>query len=247
MKSIKLRIVELFTGELSDSTKQGFWLVSELVKKHKLFLLLLLTVGVFVGLVEGASIGLLAYSIVIITGETKECLDSIATASQYFPIDLCQDYNKYDMFIGVVFLSVVIQIVKAIVVYISSYLGVVLNTRISYEMQTKVFSHMMKLSYQEANSYSVGERQVILTIISTVLLIGLVLFVLPFLERIRKLGKQQRDLGILIGRRAIDYFFAVRLIKIYEKGDEVVDADVLLYLKMRYQTFKKQYSLFLFH
>ena len=261
MKSIKLRIVELFTGELSDSTKQGFWLVSELVKKHKLFLLLLLTVGVFVGLVEGASIGLLAYSIVIITGETKECLDSIATASQYFPIDLCQDYNKYDMFIGVVFLSVVIQIVKAIVVYISSYLGVVLNTRISYEMQTKVFSHMMKLSYQEANSYSVGERQVIfgssfifsklalavneliiiffvlgayffiliamswkLTIISTVLLIGLVLFVLPFLERIRKLGKQQRDLGILIGRRAIDYFFAVRLIKIYEKGDEVVEA-----------------------
>ena len=127
-------------------------------------------------------------------------------------------------------------------------------------MQTKVFSHMMKLSYQEANSYSVGERQVIfsssfifsklalavnelitiffvlgayffilmamswkLTIISSILLVCLVLFVLPFLEKIRKLGKQQRDLGVLIGRRAIDYFFAVRLIKVYEKGDEIIE------------------------
>ncbi|MGH1427726.1 MAG: ABC transporter ATP-binding protein [Arenicella sp.] len=260
MKSIKLRVAELFIGKVDDSTKRGFWLVSELVQKHKLFLLLLLVVGVFVGLVEGASIGLLAFSVVVITGETTTCLDSIATFSQYFPVDLCDNYNKYDMFVAVVVSSIFIQIIKSIIVYTSSYLGVVLNTRIAYEMQTRVFDHMMKLSYQDVNHYSVGERQHIfgsahvfsklalavnelitiffvlgayfvilmamswkLTIVSFVLLVCLVLFVLPFLGRIRSIGKEQRDTGVLIGRRVIDYFFAVRLIKIYEKSEEVID------------------------
>jgi len=259
MKSIKLHIAELLLGKIEDSAKQGFWLVSELVKKHKFFLLLLLVVGVFVGLIEGASIGLLAFSVVVITGETSTCLDFLVSISNYFPVDLCKDYNKYDMFGLIIVSSVFVQIIKSITVCASNYLGIILNTRISYEMQIRVFTHMLRLNYQDVNQYSVGERQHIfgsahvfsklalaineliiiffvlstyffilvtmnwkLTMISIVLLIVLVLFVLPFLERIRQLGKAQRDTGILIGRRVIDYFFAVRLIKLYERSEEVI-------------------------
>ena len=261
MKTIKIRLLELFIGKVDDSVKRGFWLVSELVNQHRLFLLLLLAVGVFVGLIEGAAIGLLAFSIAVITGETTKCLDGIESLSKYLPIDLCHEYNKYDMFVTIVVISIFVQIAKSLITYVSTYLGVVLSTRISYQMQSRVFTHMMNLSYQDSNSYSVAEKTALvsyskviskiaivvnnlisvcfvlatyfiililmnwkLTIFSFILLAGLVLFLIPFLEKISNLARKQRDERVLLSRKMIDYLFAVRVIKLYERTSEVINS-----------------------
>ena len=259
MKSYKLRLAELFIGKIDESVKRSFWLVSELVKQHKYFLIMLLVVGVFVGLIEGAAIGLLAFSVIVITGETTSCLDSVATASKYLPVDLCDDYNKYDMFVMIVIASIVVQIAKSLITYLSNYLGVVLSTRISFQMQSRVFSHMINMSYLDISKYSVAERTTFvsnskvfakaavvfnnlvtvcfvlltyfailitmswkLTFFAAFLLLVLILFLMPFLDRISNLARKQRDENVLLARTMIDYLFAARLIKLFERGDEVI-------------------------
>lgn len=160
--NLKKRLLRFFIGNMDISTERGFWLVVEVVNRHRLFLLLLLVIGVLLGFIEGFAIALLAVSVVIITGEDNVCPTAISKVSEYIPFDLCVDYDKHDMFIMVVVSSVLVQIFKALVTYVSGYLAVVLTTQVVYEVKNQTIGHMMRLQYEDLNKYSAGEKQVLI-------------------------------------------------------------------------------------
>ena len=261
LKQLKEQLIRFAVGNMEVSTERGFWLVVELVQKHKLFLLLLFFIGIFVGLIEGAAIGLIAFSVFIITGEKDICPEVIFKISDYIPFDICLDYNKYDMFIFVVVSSIFIQIIKAVVVYLSAYLAIVLRTRVIFDVKSRTMSHMMSLHYEDINKYSAGEKQVLisqanvfanlvpvvneiivtscvlityfallitmnwqLSIISFFLILLIFIFVIPFIKRIKEISIQQKKNRILMQKKTIDYLFAMRLIKLYGKDEQIIES-----------------------
>ena len=154
------KLVLFASGINADSSSQrGIKLIAKLIKQHKLFLCCLLFAGLFIGFIEGAAIGLLAFSVVVITGKSDSCPEGVSHFLEYTSLNLCNDYDKYQMFVWIVFLSIGVQIVKAIASYGSGYLAVILRTRVAFQMRSEVVSHLFSLPYEKSALYSAGEKQ----------------------------------------------------------------------------------------
>ena len=162
MQTLKRRIAELLVGEIDNSTKRGFWLISTLMRKHKYFLLLLLLFGVVIGLVEGAAIGMIAYSAVVVTGSDTTCPAAISKILSYTPLKVCENYDKYKIFLYLVYGSILVQVLKSLVVYASGFLGVILKTRIVYEVKKLVIAKMVTLDFYDSLKIPTGEKQLII-------------------------------------------------------------------------------------
>lgn len=256
----KKTFYQLFLKKSNDSSKRGYGLVFELIKKHRWFLVLLLCMGLVVGFIEGAAIGLIAYSAIVVTSGDSACSDFLLTITSYIYPSLCEDYDKYQVFLYLIYGSIGIQIIKSIFVYSSGFLGTVLRTRVIYEMRHKVINKMMNLDFQDSEVLSAGEKQLVisssvtlanlvpvvnqvivticvllfyiailigmdwkLTIWSVILLLFLLFVAAPFIEKIRSISFQVRGNSKVMLKKVIDYMFALRLIKLYGKNNEIVD------------------------
>ena len=162
MKSISLWLVELFLGEINDSVKKGLWLLVRLVQKHRFFISILLFLGISVGFIEGAAIGFIAYSAVVVTGSEQECSEIISQISSLFGLSVCEEYDKYKIFLYLVYASIAIQVLKSCVVYINGYLGIVLKTRIAYEVRYAVIEKLVKMDFQDSSMIPAGEKQLLI-------------------------------------------------------------------------------------
>ena len=242
-----------------QSSKQGIRLIINLIKKHQLILFLLLISGVSIAIMEGATIAILAASVIVITSKDNSCPELLVRALDFFGMKHCNDFDKYQLFIWMVLLAVFIQVVKALAIYISGYLAVILRTRIAFDMRIQIVSKLLLLSYEQSATISAGEKQALINrstklasmvpfvnefIVTVFVLITyfVILFtmnwqlflvaffmmsivfiiVTPFFQKIRKLSFQARTNSNYLLKRVIDYMFALRLVKLYAKEDDVL-------------------------
>lgn len=153
----------LFLKSSGDSAKRGYGFVFELIKTHRWFLVVLLCFGLIVGFIEGAAIGLIAYSAIVVTGDSGACSELLQKIASYTSTSFCDNYDKYKIFLYLIYASIIIQLIKSIFVYCSGFLGTVLRTRVIYEVRHRVINKMIHLDYQDSSILSAGEKQLVIS------------------------------------------------------------------------------------
>ena len=148
--------------DVNESSERGVLLVLFLAKQYTGMLLILLALGILMGVIEGGAIGAIAYSVIVITGDTVTCPASLDRMSSLFGTNWCVDYDKFQFFIIIIFFAVLIQVVKAMTMYVSGYISEVLRTRIIYQMRNKTVEHMFNLPYEVSSQYSAGEKHTLI-------------------------------------------------------------------------------------
>ena len=161
LDKLKEKAQSFFFNRISSSEQKSWRLVFGLIKEHKVFLFVLMVFGIVIGLVEGISIALIAYSVTIVVGESSECHPLLQQATDIFYVDACQPFDKYFLFVFLIVISMVVQVIKGVLSYLSNTLGVFFRTKVTFQMRQRVTSHIFSLDYKQLSAFSVGEKNIL--------------------------------------------------------------------------------------
>ena len=156
-------LFRLGTQNMSKSAERTFWLILGFAVQYKGLMATLLILGILVGFLEGASLAALALSVFVITSESGDCLGVIQTVTDTIGLDLCGRFEKQHLFLSLLGIGVCLQVGKSVIQYVSSVIGAHLEAKVGSHLQTKVVMQLMLLEYKLVNSYSAGEKQVLLS------------------------------------------------------------------------------------
>ena len=147
---------------MSQSAERTFWLILGFAIEYKGLLLSLLLLGIFVGFFEGASLAALALAVFVITGESSGCFEYIQATADMIGVDVCGRFEKQHMFLFLLGMGVCLQVGKSVIQYVLSVIGAHLQAKVGSQLQAEVVMQLMSLEYKLVNSYSSGEKQVLL-------------------------------------------------------------------------------------
>ena len=155
-------LFRLGTQSMSKSAERTFWLILGFAVQYKGLMATLLILGILVGFLEGASLAALALSVFVITSESGNCLEVLQTVADTVGLDLCGRFEKQHLFLFLLGMGVCLQVGKSVIQYVSAVIGAHLEAKVGSQLQTKVVMQLMSLEYKLVNSYSAGEKQVLL-------------------------------------------------------------------------------------
>ncbi|NKB64481.1 MAG: ATP-binding cassette domain-containing protein [Gammaproteobacteria bacterium] len=158
-KSLVNQILRLLAKRMSMSMERVFWFVLEPISQFKFVVFCVFALGVLTGFVEGISVGLIALSVVVITGEGNQCSAQISEVVDFFGLGLCVNFNKESMFILLLMTGAGTQIAKACLQYLAHVVNAYLQSKVVYYLQARVMDHIMSLHYQTLSQYSAGDKQ----------------------------------------------------------------------------------------
>ncbi|NKB75749.1 MAG: ATP-binding cassette domain-containing protein [Gammaproteobacteria bacterium] len=161
-RSLTNRVLRLFARNMSISTERILWLTLEPISRFKFGVCSVFSLGVLSGLLEGLSVGLIALSVVVITGENEQCSAQISGVVDFLGLDLCVDFDKESMFILLLLLGASGQVIKACVQYLTQVVNAYLQSKVVFYLQTRVMEHIMSLHYQSISQFSAGDKQSLL-------------------------------------------------------------------------------------
>ena len=259
LKPLVNRLLRLATTNMTMSSERAFWFVMEPISRFKVMVFWVFLLGVLTGFLEGASVGLIALSVIVITGG-DQCLPQIANVIEYTGLGLCapDSYDKEKMFIMLLIMGAAGQLIKAATQYLASVIQAYLQSNVIYYLQSRVIDHMMSLHYHQLSLYSAGDKQQFITnsqaasvvlnvlnstvvtlftficyfvllvvmswqlsVFSALILAVVSLAILPLIRRLAHIGRQIIRNGVKLAKTSIDYFQAVKLIKLYGNDTRV--------------------------
>ncbi len=140
--------------------QRALWLIVEEATFFKKFIFGAFIFNVLAALLEGVSVAAMAMGVsVVVSSENTLCVTVSSWLEMIGIGDLCENFEKTDIFLMCLGVAVVGQIARAIFQYIAVVFVAYLQTSVVGSLQKKVISQLMSLSYEQKSLYSSGEQQ----------------------------------------------------------------------------------------
>ena len=153
----KRKIASLSLRALSEHEREGVKIAFRFMFKHLAVLSIMMVAGLLAAIFEGGTIGLLGLAVSILTGgEAAGYGIELPDAIQGFVDSRLENVSTGGVFLLLVGIAVAAQVVKSVLVYISTLAQISLTYGLQGHAQERATNHAMALKYEEVTKYPSG-------------------------------------------------------------------------------------------
>jgi len=157
MTNLKQRLGALSLRRLSENEKEGVKIAFRFMLKHPVVLSTMMVTGLLAAVFEGGTIGLLGLAVSLLgEGESAGYGIEMPLFIKQFIDDRFGAISQGGAFLLIVGIAVAAQILKGVLVYVSTLAQINLTYGLEAHAQDKATHHAMALKYEEVTRYPSG-------------------------------------------------------------------------------------------
>ena len=142
---------------IGDFIPSGSAFILRGILRFRLLISALFLLGLFIAVAEGGTIGILAFAVSVLTDQDSDLDFSHFGWFGIYLTNIFAQFDRVQVFVGLVLGAVALQFAKSSLSYLSQYLMVRLKMRVRQLLEEMATNHVMRLDYLEITQFASGE------------------------------------------------------------------------------------------
>jgi ATP-binding cassette subfamily B protein/subfamily B ATP-binding cassette protein MsbA len=157
LRAIVRRPVQFVARRLDMNQKRSVAVIRDVALNHWRIIVFVFFFNLLASFFEGSTFGILTVALSVLTmGDTADMATSLGSLGT-FAETLRADMGSERLFVVLVVLAVVSQILRSVLQFIGSLVGVYMTSSLLADVKGRAFEQCMTMSYAQINTYKLGD------------------------------------------------------------------------------------------